>query len=88
MDASHLEQMMRNVFNTDHSKQYQNIIDPTSAFLQLEYKNESNEEVSCLIDCQPLKIKLSPYVVEDCYLFLNRCKIYYLIKDLKQYRPK
>ena len=36
---------------------------------------------------QSLKLRITPQIVDDLSSFLERCQFYYLVKDLKQYRP-
>lgn len=62
---------------------------PLNFNIQTEYEGTSdclNTRLVVNVESK-LHIKLSPHVVEDLLSFAKRCQTYYLIRDLKQYRP-
>lgn len=40
------------------------------------------------VQCSGLLIRVNPITCDDMSQFLQSCQLYYLMKDLKQYRPQ
>ena len=62
---------------------------PLNINVQSEYEQTTESlNTRLVVDVQSkLQVRVNPYVLEDMLSLLDRFSAYYLIRDLKQYRP-
>jgi hypothetical protein len=62
---------------------------PLNINVQSEYEQTTESlNTRLVVDVESkLQVRVNPYVLEDMLSLLDRFSSYYLIRDLKQYRP-